>query len=68
MAGGDKNERRTFLYISRDFQDHADAIYANWDFSGDPCPVTRFQWSVHRFDDMIMVETEDLPKSMKYAH
>ena len=28
----------------RDVQGHNDGLSANWDFSGDPCPIEKFEW------------------------
>ncbi|XP_066299088.1 uncharacterized protein [Branchiostoma lanceolatum] len=35
-----------------DFQSHNDEISAHWDFSGDPCPSVRTEWSVVRLDGL----------------
>ncbi|XP_066298079.1 uncharacterized protein [Branchiostoma lanceolatum] len=35
-----------------DFQSHNDEISAHWDFSGDPCPSARTEWSVVRLDGL----------------
>ncbi|XP_072034301.1 uncharacterized protein [Amphiura filiformis] len=34
----------------RDFQESLTQIDATWDFSGYPCPMTRFEWAIFRID------------------
>ncbi|XP_035698714.1 uncharacterized protein LOC118431579 [Branchiostoma floridae] len=35
-----------------DYQSHNEEMSAHWDFSGDPCPPVRTEWSVVRLDGM----------------
>ena len=48
------------LDLFRDYQGHNDGISAHWDFSGDPCPIVKYQWSVHRMDGLEVLPVSDL--------
>ncbi|KAK3101942.1 hypothetical protein FSP39_007535 [Pinctada imbricata] len=43
-----------------DFQVSFDTITASWDTSGDPCPVTNYQWSITRLDGNVTQEYLDM--------
>ena len=48
--------------MQRDFQDFNDEISGNWDFSGDPCPVSKYEWSVKRLDGTNILPFTAIPK------
>ena len=31
-------------------QTDLDELHANWDFSGDPCPIQWYEWAIFRID------------------
>ena len=45
----------------RDVQGHNDGLSANWDFSGDPCPIEKFEWAIHKFDGTVVLNMTELP-------
>ena len=51
----------------REYQIHNTGLEANWDFSGDPCPIVRYEWEVRRFDGLVVLPMEELPEGKKSA-
>ena len=49
------------LIVFRDFQDHIEGLSARWDFSGDPCPIEKYEWAIHRFDGTVILNMTELP-------
>ena len=45
----------------REFQDHNDGLSAHWDVSGDPCPIEKFEWAIHKFDGTVVLNMTQLP-------
>ena len=45
----------------RDLQGHNDGLSAHWHFSGDPCPIEKFEWAIHKFDGTVLVNMTELP-------
>ena len=39
----------------REFQDHNDRLSAHWDICGDPCPIEKFEWAIHKFDGTVVL-------------
>lgn len=46
----------------RDFQDDNAGLSAHWDFSGDPCPIEKYEWTIHKFDGTIVLPMTELPE------
>eukprot|EP00058_Branchiostoma_floridae_P003025 XP_002588513.1 hypothetical protein BRAFLDRAFT_79466 [Branchiostoma floridae] len=47
--------------ISRDYQDHNEELSAHWDFSGDPCPISKYEWSILKVDGTVMQPFTEVP-------
>ena len=45
----------------RDFQDNNDGLSAHWDFTGDPCPIDKYEWGIFKFDGTVIVNMTELP-------
>ncbi|XP_072048752.1 uncharacterized protein [Amphiura filiformis] len=43
-----------------DFQSSLDELSASWDFSGDPCPISKYEWSVYRVDGELVQDWIDV--------
>ena len=52
---------------NRDFQDNNDGLSAHWDFSGDPCPIVRYHWAIHKFDGTVVLPMTDLLEGNVYV-
>ncbi|KAI8516746.1 hypothetical protein Bbelb_053270, partial [Branchiostoma belcheri] len=37
-----------------DYQDHNEELSAHWDFSGDPCPISQYEWSILKVDGTVV--------------
>ncbi|XP_078616233.1 uncharacterized protein LOC144884654 [Branchiostoma floridae x Branchiostoma japonicum] len=44
-----------------DYQDHNEELSAHWDFSGDPCPISKYEWSILKVDGTVMQPFTDVP-------
>ncbi|XP_070573688.1 uncharacterized protein [Ptychodera flava] len=44
-----------------DYQESNDVISGQWDFSGDPCPISKYEWSIMRFDGIVVQPMTELP-------
>ncbi|KAI0215917.1 hypothetical protein LSAT2_032052 [Lamellibrachia satsuma] len=50
-----------------EFQDHNDGLSAHWDVSGDPCPIEKFEWAIHKFDGTVVLNMTQLPADARHA-
>ncbi|XP_066275501.1 uncharacterized protein [Branchiostoma lanceolatum] len=37
-----------------DYQDHNEELSAHWDFSGDPCPISQYEWGILKVDGTVI--------------
>nr|XP_006820036.1 PREDICTED: uncharacterized protein LOC102804939 [Saccoglossus kowalevskii] len=37
-----------------DYQNDNTQIYGKWNFSGDPCPIIKYEWTIVRFDETVI--------------
>ncbi|CAH1250560.1 FAT1 [Branchiostoma lanceolatum] len=42
-----------------DYQTSLDELQASWDFSGDPCPIVQYEWSIRRVDETLIQDFTD---------
>ena len=61
------NYYTVFTFGTRDFQDNNVGLAAHWDFSGDPCPIEKYEWAIHKFDGTIVLPMTDIPEGNVYA-
>ncbi|KAK3104702.1 hypothetical protein FSP39_008103 [Pinctada imbricata] len=45
--------------IDVDFQTDPSTIMAQWDVSGDPCPVVKYEWAIQRLDGVVISDFLD---------
>ncbi|XP_070573609.1 uncharacterized protein [Ptychodera flava] len=50
-----------------DFQDNAEQLSGQWSFNGDPCPISKYEWSILRFDGSEVQPMTELPEGMTYG-
>ncbi|XP_078664148.1 uncharacterized protein LOC144907219 [Branchiostoma floridae x Branchiostoma belcheri] len=43
-----------------DYQTSLDELQASWDFSGDPCPIVKYEWSIGRVDEAVIQPYTDV--------
>ncbi|KAI8485717.1 hypothetical protein Bbelb_365510, partial [Branchiostoma belcheri] len=43
-----------------DYQTSLDELQASWDFSGDPCPIVKYEWSIGRVDEAVIQPFTDV--------
>ncbi|KAI0235602.1 hypothetical protein LSAT2_013879 [Lamellibrachia satsuma] len=53
--------------LENEFQDHNDGLSAHWDISGDPCPIEKFEWAIHKFDGTVVLNMTQLPADAREA-
>ncbi|XP_077996021.1 uncharacterized protein LOC144449367 [Glandiceps talaboti] len=46
------------------YQDNSDELSGQWNFDGDPCPIVKYQWSIIRFDGLIVQPMVEVPDGM----
>ncbi|XP_035697583.1 uncharacterized protein LOC118430698 [Branchiostoma floridae] len=51
-----------------DYQDHNEELSANWDFSGDPCPISKYEWSILKVDGTVMQPFTEVPSGQTYGN
>ncbi|XP_066289112.1 uncharacterized protein [Branchiostoma lanceolatum] len=44
-----------------DYQDHNEELSAHWNFSGDPCPISKYEWSILKVDGTVVQPLTVLP-------
>eukprot|EP00058_Branchiostoma_floridae_P000089 XP_002585577.1 hypothetical protein BRAFLDRAFT_111796 [Branchiostoma floridae] len=54
FKGGIKYEINILQASAGDYQDHNEELSAHWDFSGDPCPISKYEWSILKVDGTVM--------------
>ncbi|XP_048250418.1 uncharacterized protein LOC124151537 [Haliotis rufescens] len=42
-----------------DYQTSMSSMYAQWDVSGDPCPVVKYEWAIQRADGLVVQDFVD---------
>ena len=57
----------TYLIYTREFQEANERLTAHWDFSGDPCPIEKYEMAIHRVDGLVVSPMEELPKGNCYV-
>ncbi|CAH1259269.1 FAT1 [Branchiostoma lanceolatum] len=50
-----------------DYQQRTDQLAATWDFSGDPCPIVKYKWSIVRVDEHVLQPLTDVPEDQTYG-
>ncbi|XP_070572594.1 uncharacterized protein [Ptychodera flava] len=50
-----------------DYQESNDVISGRWDFSGDPCPISKYEWSIMRFDGTVVQPMVELPDGQSFG-
>ncbi|XP_035700080.1 uncharacterized protein LOC118432563 [Branchiostoma floridae] len=51
-----------------DYQDHNEELSAHWDFSGDPCPISKYEWSIIKVDGTVIQPFVDVPPGQTYGN
>ncbi|XP_078695732.1 uncharacterized protein LOC144924477 [Branchiostoma floridae x Branchiostoma belcheri] len=51
-----------------DYQDHNEELSAHWDFSGDPCPISQYEWSILKVDGTVVQPFTAVPPGQEYAN
>ncbi|KAI8516764.1 hypothetical protein Bbelb_053450 [Branchiostoma belcheri] len=51
-----------------DYQDHNEELSAHWDFSGDPCPISQYEWSILKVDGTVVQPFIAVPPGQEYAN
>ncbi|KAI8510725.1 hypothetical protein Bbelb_116410, partial [Branchiostoma belcheri] len=46
-----------------DYQERTDQLAATWDFSGDPCPIVKYEWSIVRVDEQVLQPLTAIPEA-----
>ena len=63
MAWPLESSMNIFHYIlNRQYQEDNTELYASWDFTGDPCPVVRYELEIRRFDGVAVLPRETVPQ------
>jgi len=44
----------------RQFQTETSSLEASWDMSGDPCPASKYEWSIEQTDGTILQSFIDM--------
>ncbi|XP_078578634.1 uncharacterized protein LOC144863382 [Branchiostoma floridae x Branchiostoma japonicum] len=50
-----------------DYQERTDQLAATWDFSGDPCPIVKYEWSIVRVDEHVLQPLTVVPDGQTYG-
>ncbi|CAH1258771.1 JAG1 [Branchiostoma lanceolatum] len=50
-----------------DYQERTDQLAATWDFSGDPCPIVKYEWSIVRVDEHVLQPLTVVPEGQTYG-
>ncbi|XP_066289761.1 uncharacterized protein [Branchiostoma lanceolatum] len=51
-----------------DYQDHNEELSAHWDFSGDPCPISKYEWSILKVDGTVVQPLTVVPPGQTYGN
>ncbi|XP_077996024.1 uncharacterized protein LOC144449371 [Glandiceps talaboti] len=46
------------------YQDNNEELSGQWNFDGDPCPIVKYEWSILRFDGLIVQPMAEVPDGM----
>ncbi|CAH1783352.1 unnamed protein product, partial [Owenia fusiformis] len=50
-----------------DYQKDREQLTATWNFSGDPCPMESYTWSIKRLDSTVFMKPEQLPEGQLFG-
>ncbi|XP_070573950.1 uncharacterized protein [Ptychodera flava] len=50
-----------------DYQDNVEELSGKWNFEGDPCPITKYEWAIMRFDGTVVQAMLELPSGLTYG-
>ncbi|XP_070574642.1 uncharacterized protein [Ptychodera flava] len=50
-----------------DYQDNNEELSGQWNFEGDPCPITKYEWAIMRFDGIVVQPMLELPKGLTHG-
>uniref|UniRef100_A0ABM0M0H6 Uncharacterized protein LOC100366953 n=1 Tax=Saccoglossus kowalevskii TaxID=10224 RepID=A0ABM0M0H6_SACKO len=50
-----------------DYQENIEMLSGHWDFSGDPCPIRKYEWSIQGFDGTEIQPMVELPEGQTYG-
>ncbi|XP_077992165.1 uncharacterized protein LOC144446291 [Glandiceps talaboti] len=50
-----------------DYQENSELLSGQWDFSGDPCPIQKYEWSIMGFDGSVVQPMTELPNAQTYG-
>ena len=53
-------------FFNRDYQVKYDTLSGRWDFSGDPCPMASYSWSIERVDGNVTQDYIDLGSKYQF--
>ena len=56
------HEQLPHYILNRQYQEDNTELYASWDFTGDPCPVVRYELEIRRFDGVVVLPRETVPQ------
>ncbi|CAH1239174.1 HEG1 [Branchiostoma lanceolatum] len=45
-----------------DYQAHNEELSAHWDFTGDPCPISKYEWSIMKVDGTVIQPSTAVPR------
>ena len=57
------------VFDNREFIDNNEELAAHWEFSGDPCPVAKYEMAIQRVDGLVVSPMEEVSEgSLRYIN